>query len=118
MHATAGGKAILANIDEDQANELIDDCEFEQLTEHTISDREELLAEFETVREQGYALNDEEEVVGARTLATTITRPDGSILGVICLSGPVSRFEGEYLREMVPLLKETANHIEVNIQRT
>lgn len=118
MHGTAGGKAILATLDEDQANDIIDDCEFEQLTEHTISDREELLAELETVREQGYALSDEEEVVGARTVATTVISPNGNILGAICLSGPVSRFEGEYLDKMVALVKETANHIEVNVQRT
>lgn len=117
IHATAGGKSILAALPDKQTSTILDSCAFESLTEHTIDNRDEFDEALQQVREQGYATNNQEEVIGSKTIAAAVNDPTGSIAGTVCLSGPSSRLQGEYLSELIPLVKETANHIEVSLQR-
>jgi DNA-binding IclR family transcriptional regulator len=117
IHATAGGKSILAALPDTQASTILDSCTFESLTKHTIDNRDEFNEELERVREHGYATNNQEEVIGSKTIAAAVNDPTGSIAGTVCLSGPSSRLQEEYLSELIALVKETANHIEVSLQR-
>jgi DNA-binding IclR family transcriptional regulator len=117
IHATAAGKAILAGLPEEETMTLLDQCDFEKLTEHTISSREELLSQLRHAETQGYAMNDQEEIIGSRTVAVQVSAPQQDSVGAICLSGPASRLDESYVSELVPQLKEVANRIEVNFQR-
>lgn len=117
IHATAAGKAILAGLPEVRTTDLLDRCDFEKLTKHTISSREELMAQLRRVDDRGYAVNDQEEIIGSRTIAVQVSAPQQDTIGAICLSGPASRLDEAYVSELVPQLKEVANRIEVNCQR-
>jgi DNA-binding IclR family transcriptional regulator len=117
IHATAAGKAILAGLPDDETTALLDQCEFEKLTEHTISSREELLSQLRRADDRGYAMNDQEEIIGSRTIAVQVSAPQQDTIGAICLSGPASRLDEAYVSDLVPQLKEVANRIEVNLQR-
>ena len=117
LHATAAGKTILAMLSDERRDALLQCCRFQALTAHTIDEREDLIEELDQVKERGYAINDREEIVGSRTLATPVSDSTGEVVGAVCLSGPASRFQEAYVSELVPQVKETANHIEVNLQR-
>lgn len=116
MHSTALGKAILANLPEDRVHEILDRHGLSSMTENTITDRENLFEELEQVREQGYAVDDEENVLGLRCVSAPVVGGD-VIFGAVSVSGPSSRFSGDRLSEELPeKVKRTANVIELNSQ--
>jgi DNA-binding IclR family transcriptional regulator len=116
IHATAAGKAILANLPEERTQAILDDVELSPLTEHTITDYDELMEELETIRERGYATNIEESTTGLRAVGAPILRPDGSVVGAISISGPTHRLKGEIFEQEFPdLVMGATNEIELNI---
>jgi DNA-binding IclR family transcriptional regulator len=117
LHWTAGGKSILAYLSEERLEEIIDEHGLPSQTTNTITDREELLEELEIIREQGYALNDEEEVIGLRAVGAPIFGQNSEVVGAASLGGPRARFDDERFNEEIPqLVKQSANSVEVNLQ--
>jgi DNA-binding IclR family transcriptional regulator len=115
LHASAAGKAILANLHESRIEELIDSIPLPALTENTITDRESLYEEIETIREQGYSTDTSEIVDGVRALSVPITSPD-DVMGAITVGGPVNRMSGEWFNTELPeLLLQSSNLIELNL---
>lgn len=115
LQTTALGKAILAHYPEERVREILDRHGMPKVTEQTITDEGELFAELEEVREQGYARDFEERVVGMRCIAAPILGDNG-VLGAISVSGPRSRMQGSRFDEEIPQqILRTANVIEVNL---
>jgi DNA-binding IclR family transcriptional regulator len=72
-HATATGKALLAQTDLTALQERLRNVDrLVGLTERTITDPAELMVELRKVREEGYAVDDEEVTPGVTCLAITI----------------------------------------------
>jgi DNA-binding IclR family transcriptional regulator len=117
LHSSAYGKAILAHLPEDQVNEVIEEYGLPARTENTITTREELFKELEQIREQGFSLNDGEEVPGVRAVGAPIREEDGNVIGAISVSKPNSRMKDTEFRESIPdTVMSTANVIEINIE--
>ncbi|WP_049967038.1 IclR family transcriptional regulator [Natrinema thermotolerans] len=117
LYHTAAGKAMLACFDRDRVRKLINRQGFVQRTEKTITDLETLFEELDRIQTQGYAVNDEEEVRGMRSVGTAITGPDAGVCGAISVTAPTSRLSGEYFESEIPeLVMEAANIIEVNLE--
>lgn len=102
IHTTASGKAILATYSRDRIGRIVDRWGLEQLTDNTITDREELFAELEHTRERGFAIGDEEYTQGLRSVGMAVRDGDGGTLGAVSVSGPSYRLTGDVLREHVP----------------
>lgn len=97
-------------------NAIIDRHGLPGRTDRTITDRERLYEELETVRERGFARNDGEEVRGIRAVGAPILTGDDSVLGAISISGPESRLQGDRFEEELPTrVMSAANVIEVNL---
>jgi len=119
LHNTALGKAVLANLPRERVDEIIDQHGLPATTEQTITDRDELYKELEHIREAGVAFDDEARLNGLRCVAVPILNNDDEVEGAISLSGPTSRFQGEYFRSEIPAkLDDAANVIELNITYT
>ena len=117
LHENSVGKAILAQYDRERIEEIIEYHGLPERTSSTITDREELWKELERIREQGYAINNEESVPGIRSIGAPITLSDGRTPGAISLGGPASRMTMERMRsELAPKLIDTANIIQVRIE--
>lgn len=117
MHQLAGGKAMLANLDRQEVDRIIDQHGLEAATPNTITDRDELFEALERIREQGVAFNREEATLDLFAVATAVTGPDGVVLGSIGISGPKHRLRGELFDEELPkLLLGTANELEFNLE--
>jgi DNA-binding IclR family transcriptional regulator len=117
LHHLSAGKAILAHLPEKRVEEIIEKHGLPKRTENTITTREALYDELETVRERGYAYNQEEEVDGLRAIGAPINGPDGEILGALSLSGPKSRMQGQRFEKKIPnMVKDTADIIKINIK--
>lgn len=115
LHITATGKAILAELPDARVDEIINKHGLESRTEHTISDRAELLDDLKTAKERGFTVNDEEEVEGFRAVGAPVCVDDGTILGAISVSGPKAFFDAERFEvEMPKRVTRAANMIEVS----
>lgn len=117
LHCVSAGKVLVATMSDSRRNKILRDYSFEPITRKTVVDENEFRDVIEEVIRQGYALNDEEELLGSRSIATSISNPAGGVAGAIVASGPKIRFDDAHIDDLVPLLKETANEIEVNFQR-
>lgn len=112
LHNTAAGKAILAAYSEDHVNEILNTHGLPQQTDKTIQSRSELKSELESIRENGYALNDGECVEGYRSVGSVIMNPDDSVLGAISIGGPVYRIDHARLEnDFAELVCETTAEI-------
>lgn len=117
LHYSSIGKAVLAYLPEERVRAIIDEYGLPQRTENTITDQAALFEELATVRDRGYAVNDEEEIVGLRAVGAPVRRSDGRVLGAVSVSGPTSRMQGETFETTVPeQVMEAANIIELNIE--
>lgn len=117
FHCTAGGKALLAALPDDRIDAILADTELTQHTPMTLTTRAELLEEVEGIREQGYALEQEEQLMGVRGVGAPVKRQDGSVAGAIAVSGPTSRLNDAYFEATLPeRVMQAANVCEVHLQ--
>lgn len=116
LHCSAAGKAMLAHMDRSRREAVLDEYDLSPRTNNTITSREKLNERLDSVREEGIARNDEEQVEGLRAVAAPIHR-DGTVIAAISFSAPTSRLRGERFQNDVPdQLAKTANIIEVELQ--
>ncbi|EMA27640.1 IclR family transcriptional regulator [Haloarcula japonica DSM 6131] len=115
MHWTALGKAILAELPEDYVQKIVDQYGLPTATENTIAEFDQLLEELATIREQGFALEDEERRTGIRSIAVPL-KVEENVVGAVSISGPKERFnDSRITNELLPALKDRTNVIEVKI---
>lgn len=116
LHSTALGKAILAFSPRERVEAIIDRHGLEKTTPRTVSTREELYDDLETIRERRYAFDDEERLKGLRCVASPILSNDDRVLGAVSVSGPSNRIRDERFREELPnKILEVVNVIELNV---
>ncbi|MFC5401281.1 IclR family transcriptional regulator [Cohnella soli] len=109
FHATAMGKAIAAFIPETAVRELVNMWGLPAITHNTIRTVEQLLSELGHIRKQGYALDDEEIVEGARCVAAPVFDMHRRPIGAISVSGAMHRFKEELLPEISQHVREAAS---------
>ncbi|MEY7851032.1 IclR family transcriptional regulator [Natrarchaeobius sp. A-rgal3] len=116
LHCTALGKTILATLPNERVETIVDQHGLPKVTEGTITDREELYAELEGIRDRGIAFDREERLEGLRCAAAPICSETGRVLGAISISGPTTRIRDERLETELPArLEQATNVIELNI---
>jgi DNA-binding IclR family transcriptional regulator len=116
MHWTSLGKAILANLPEEKRRKIVDDHGLPRGTEETLTTYEELERGLEQVRQQGYAIDDEEHLRGVRGIAVPIFDEEQNVLVSLGITGPRDRFTSGYMANMLEILRYTKNEIEVRNQ--
>ncbi|MFD1643966.1 IclR family transcriptional regulator [Halohasta litorea] len=115
MHWTALGKAILAELPESEVEEIVDRHDLPSATSETIVEPEALSIELSKIRDQGYALEDEERRIGIRSIAVPIN-VEGKVVGAVSLSGPKERFSDKRIEvDLLPELRDCVNVIEVKV---
>lgn len=117
LHYSSPGKAILAEFPKAKVDAIIDQHGLPKETENTITSRKALHEELERTRERGYAIYDEEEVVGIRAVGTSITDRQSKVYGAISVCGPTTRFQGTRFEDELPnQIQRVANLIEIDLQ--
>lgn len=115
-HATGIGKVLLAHMEEGKAASLLKEEELTAYTDKTITDPERLLAQLETVRKQGYAIEDEELALGRVCLACPVRGRTGGVIAGISLSGPVTEMKlASRQTELAQILIETTDRISMKM---
>jgi IclR family acetate operon transcriptional repressor len=111
LPSTALGKAVLAYLPEEQRAALVAALPMTPRTPRSIRSRGELLQALDQVREQGYALDSEENEVGACCVSAPIFGLTGEVAGAVSISLPTARFDEQRRAAMIDSVVETARRI-------
>ena len=95
LHCTGVGKALIAWRGEDDIRRIVGEGPYPAHTSNTITSLGALLQELQRVREQGYALDDEERESGVRCIAEPIWDARGQVTAAISVSAPTTRLDKE-----------------------
>jgi DNA-binding IclR family transcriptional regulator len=111
LHCTSVGKVILAFMDEDAVEEVVQSMGLPRFTESTITDREKLDTELAKIRRRGYAIDNMEHEEGVRCVGAPVRNHTGKVLASISVSGPSQRLTVDRIEEIAPLVINTAEEI-------
>jgi DNA-binding IclR family transcriptional regulator len=115
VHATSVGKALVAHIPQARLEKILSERGMEKRTTKTITTPSRLLKELEKVRAQGYAVDDEENNLGARCLGAPIFNQQGSIEASLGLSGTIHQVNAQTMPRIVEALKDAARHVSMQL---
>ncbi|NWO10583.1 IclR family transcriptional regulator [Chromohalobacter salexigens] len=104
MHSTSVGKAYLAALDNAECEQYLEQLRLEPITEKTIISSTALREELVCVREQGYAIDNEENEKGIICFGRVIYAGDGSPAGGISVSVPRYRLHDDVRKEVIDAL--------------
>ncbi|WP_420000592.1 IclR family transcriptional regulator [Streptomyces boninensis] len=108
-HSTGVGKALLAHVPEDEVRALLNRTGMPAKTPKTLTSADTFLAALAQVREDGYAVDDNEQEIGVRCVAVTI--PDAPAPAAVSISGPAGRVTDEAIQDIVPVLQDIAREL-------
>lgn len=119
-HTAAGGKVLLAALDEDRLGDVYLHEALAAGTPAAIASHEELSAELSRVREHGFARNLGESEDDMYAIAVPVRRPNGEVISSLTIAAPLSRIGpssagaplSPYERELLDALRAAAASIE------
>lgn len=107
-HCSAMGKAITAFQDRALADRMLEVYGLTPRTEHTITDRQRIFAEFAQIREGGIAGDREESIRGGICFSAPIRAEGQAVVAAISVSTPAIRMNPKREEEIHEALRETA----------
>ncbi|MFI6937264.1 IclR family transcriptional regulator [Streptomyces sp. NPDC050287] len=110
LHATAVGRAVLAHMPRRDVEELIAGG-LERFSDTTTVDSDELRAELDRVRADGYAVNRNQYRPGVCAVAAPVLDEDGTPLAAVAISMPEARYQAERIPKWGRLVADTAAEI-------
>ena len=111
MHCTACGKAMLSYMDEKEVDSIIAKWGLPCRTPNTITDPVKLKKALLQYREQGYAIDNEEDSSNVQCIGMAIRGSDGIVAGALSISGSPMTITGEKIPEYVKLLSVACNYL-------
>ena len=111
LHSTAIGKVLLAGMPDKEVQRLLRLKGMPKLTDETLTSKAAVMAEIVKVRQQGWALDNQENEIEGRCIGVGITGPEGQAIAALSISGPVFRMDLARARALVPGLKAACAEI-------
>lgn len=116
LYCTGVGKVILANLPEQKLGPMLAEMVLTPYTKNTICSKKKLRENLETIRRQGYAVDDCEHELGVYCIAAPILDYSGGILAGISISGSELYLRARK-KELAMLVKDTAEKISCEFNR-
>lgn len=110
-HCSAMGKVLLSGLKREELIKVLGEGPYTKMTPNTITDFKVLLKVLECVREEGYAIDDEEAFPGIRCVAAPIQDNTGKIIAAVSATVPIQRMDETRTMEMCAMLMDTAGQI-------
>jgi IclR family acetate operon transcriptional repressor len=109
-HATSTGKVLLAHLPPAGLEAKLQ-TPLLGLTDRTIIDPVEFRRELESVRQQGYAIADQEIEIGFMAIGAGIRDHNGQIVAAISVNGPTARLTPDRNPEVIEQVQAAAGRI-------
>jgi IclR family pca regulon transcriptional regulator len=117
-HATAMGRVLLAHLPPAELDAYLETTELVPMLPRTITDPDEFRAELRRVREDGYALVNQELEEGLVAIAVPVRDRTGRVRAAINLSTHIGRKSVKDMRALVPAVRAAAADIEVGLKHS
>jgi IclR family pca regulon transcriptional regulator len=115
---TSMGRVILANLERTELERFLEYAPFDPPTSRSLADRAALRAELANVREQGFAIVDQELEEGLRSVAAPLRDRRGRVIAGMNVSTHAGRITLRELRgDILPLLRHAADEINDRLAR-
>lgn len=111
VYCTGQGKAILSALRESERESILKGLVLTELTPRTLTDRRRLQVELQATSARGYAIDDEEIVLGVRCVAAPIIDDSGVVHGALSVAGPAYRLPRSRLELLGPELADAARRV-------
>lgn len=106
LHSTGVGKALLAQLPDDEVERLLKSAGMPAITDHTITDPAGLLQELGAARVRGHAIDDGEQEIGVSCVAVPV--PGAATPTAISFSAPAPRMTPDVARRAAAALQAAA----------
>ncbi|MFQ0814213.1 IclR family transcriptional regulator [Brucella anthropi] len=93
------GRVLLASLHESEAQTLLGRTERKSLTPFTKTEIGSLMTELALIRDQGYAINDQELELGLRSIAVPVFNHRGIVVAALNIGAPVAHVDASNLVE-------------------
>lgn len=108
-HCSASGKLFLAQMSTGQRRRLLEPAPLEQYTARTITDLDALEREIATIKDEGYAVDNEEFLPGLFCIAVLVPAPAGRRSNTgIAVQAPLMRISRDKAMQFLPALRRAA----------
>ncbi|MCA1223408.1 IclR family transcriptional regulator domain-containing protein [Streptomyces sp. 8L] len=115
-YATSVGRVMIAHLPPERTDEAVRRGRLAALTERTIVSTELLRAELDMIRDQGYAIVDQELEAGLRSVAAPVRDGAGTVVAAVNIPVHASRHSVESVREdLLPRLLAAVARIEADL---
>lgn len=111
LHASGIGKALLAEMSDEQLEKVVRASGLQRFTENTLSDPAKLVADLAVTRKRGHAIDDEEKNPGMRCIAAPVFNVHGEAAAGISVSGPSGRMSPEKIDALAAEVMEAARSL-------
>jgi IclR family KDG regulon transcriptional repressor len=115
LFAGAVGKVFLASMEKEQTETIIRSKGLTRFTENTIVDPELYYQELRRVRKMGYAIDDEEYILGVRAVASPIVGL-GQLMSAIWVVGFKASLNEKKMKALITMTRKAAEDISRKIQ--
>ena len=95
IHCSALGKAYLSKIPEEALARTLDGLTFTRRTPFSLGSRSAVMADLRRTRERGYAVNNEEYVLGLISIGAPLVNEEGAVLGALSFDVSTVQFTVE-----------------------
>ncbi len=113
-YSTALGKAILAFSSDAIVREVLN-AGLKPITEHTMTDPNQLLDELRSTAVRGYSYDDQENVIGIRCVAAPVFDRAGRVVAAISVSSLAARVTDELINMLAVNVKSAAAAMSVRL---
>lgn len=111
-YCASSGRAMLAHLDDDTVNAILDARPLKGLTPHTITDRAAILDSVAAARHDGFCIADQEILIGQIAVSAPVLDRSGRPLAAVQSAVSTASWTVERVRaELAPLVAETARLI-------
>jgi DNA-binding IclR family transcriptional regulator len=110
-YCTALGKAILASLSEEELEAYLAEVKLTPRGPNTITSKKNLKKELNRIRQQKYAVDDEELFKGLRCVASPIFEYNGRSRYAISISGPTVRHTFDRIDKIHPIIKDVCEEM-------
>lgn len=115
-HSSSVGKCLLA-FSEDIDIQKYSNINMKKHTKNTIDNLDDLVVELNNIREQGYAIDNEEQEIGLFCIGAPILDKSNNAVAAISISGPTARMKNDDIDKKIAKLLEVANKISFAVKQ-
>jgi len=110
-YCTAMGKVLLSNLGEIELHQWLAEHELTAVTANTVTNSAVLKTQLLEIRNQGYAIDNEEWVEGVRCVAAPIQDYTGRVVAAASVSIPLARFTDDRKQDVLRAVKQACTAI-------